>query len=247
MNFQQDPEVTQISYKPIFTLSIVVSLLGGLFSVIFGLAPYLVSWYQDFRIKAEIIETLYRESNDEQNSNPLVLKQKVTTSKPFTWTFKEWAKNILCCCGRDEARVLKQQKFAIAENRMVQEFDILQILKDVRKLDMLTNLQFSQHQTLFVDYADMYIARLEEPKKDTLNINELEHIISSFDTIENKVDRKLANYLAGRRLDETELSEFVFNAGRSEISTTNAAKELSKSILAPGPDGADVQPSFRGS
>jgi hypothetical protein len=116
---------------------------------------------------------------------------------------------------------------------MKREFDILGILKDVRKLNMLTNLPFS-NLTLFVDYADMYIARLEEPKKDTLSINELEHIISSFDPIANKVDRKLANYLAGRRLNEAELSNFVKDAGRSQILVKSVAEELYKSIVIAG-------------
>jgi hypothetical protein len=222
-------------------------LLGGLYGVIFGVAPFIVNKYQEFRIKSELVAALYKESDEDQNSNPLDLKQKIAKTKPFIWTFKDWAKNTFSCCfAQDEARLHRQQKFEVAEKRMEREFDILGILKDVRKLDMLTNLQFSQHQTLFVDYADMYIARLEEPKKDTLNINELEHIISSFDTIENKVDRKLANYLAGRRLNETELSDFVFFAGRSEILVSNAAKELYKSILTPGQEGENEQPSFGG-
>jgi hypothetical protein len=90
-------------------------LLGGLYGVIFGVAPFIVKRYQDFCIKSELIAALYKESDEEQNPNPLDLKQKIAKTQPFIWTFKDLAKSIFCCCcARDEASLLKQKKFEVA-------------------------------------------------------------------------------------------------------------------------------------
>jgi hypothetical protein len=50
MYFEQDTTMTNISYKPIFTLNIVIGLLGGLSGAVFSVIPWLVGWYQDYRV-----------------------------------------------------------------------------------------------------------------------------------------------------------------------------------------------------
>lgn len=114
MHLQQDPQITQIIYTPKYTLSIIVGLLGGISSAIFGILPFIVDWYQQFRVKNEVIQHLYKYSAEEQELNPIDLKQKIATYMPFKFSFKEYLRaslDKLCCCCRNDVRRSRLEKF----------------------------------------------------------------------------------------------------------------------------------------
>jgi hypothetical protein len=201
--------VTAITYKPMYTLQIIVGLLGGLSSAIFGVLPWIVGWYNDYRVKSEVIENLYKDAED--NDNPIDLKQKIVSSKPFRFSFKDYyitKVSVICCCFRDEARSRKLDKYERAKKRMDEEFDILKIIKEVRVLNMLTSALFSYEQAIFVDYADRFLIKSQDDRPTYHSIDDLRQIVEDFNPNDSRTDLKLANYLAGKVLYSSEIKEY---------------------------------------
>ena len=81
----------------------------------------------------------------------------------------------------------------------------MKLIKEVRVLKMLTNALFSQRQTVFCDYSNAYLIRSNEEKPKYPDTDELKGYIEDFDPASNKLDRQLANFLAGRELEDTDL------------------------------------------
>ena len=63
-----------------------------------------------------------------------------------------------------------------------------------------------------MSYADKFHITLEEEKSkvgkpaDVMSVDELAEILVEFDPLSNKKDRKLVNFLAGRKIPEKELN-----------------------------------------
>ena len=95
---------------------------------------------------------------------------------------------------------------------MQQEFDFLEIVKQIRVLSMLTNALFAKRQAVFVGFAEKFFIKvnrqgelIETQSKDAFSVDQLEQAIVEFNPVENKDDGQLANYLAGRKLSSDEL------------------------------------------
>ena len=89
---------------------------------------------------------------------------------------------------------------------MQEEFDLLEIIKRIRVLSMLTNALFVKRQTVLVGFAEKFFIKVDEQgelidkdkSKDVMTAEELQQAILDFNPIENMEDGQLANYLAGR-------------------------------------------------
>ena len=101
---------------------------------------------------------------------------------------------------------------------MQEEFDLLEIIKRIRVLSMLTNALFAKRKTVFVGFAEKFFIKVnkkgelidDDKSKDALTAEQLQQLLLDFNPVENKEDVMLANYVAGRELSFDELFE-LFN------------------------------------
>ena len=190
---------------------------------------------------------LYTESanNSSNIDNPANIKQRLQEFKPFVYDLSEYVLikliNVFSCSMRCkccktksyEARKERYEKYLKAKERMSEEFDFLFIIKRIRILSMLTNALFAQRQSIFVSYADKFHISLEEEIQkegkppDVLTPEELAEILIEFNPIQNIEDRKLVNYLGGRRIPENELFNLFAKAQFYELPDETLLRGLS--------------------
>ena len=88
---------------------------------------------------------------------------------------------------------------------------------------MLTNALFAVRQSIFVGYADKFHISLNEevPKAgkppDVLTVDELAEILEDFDPVNNFDDKKLVNFLGGRRIPDCELIHLAGQSKQSDL------------------------------
>ena len=103
-------------------------------------------------------------------------------------------------------RRARYDKFNMARERLKRELDLLEILKRMRLLSILTQSMFAQRQAAFVNYADKFnlASSTDEADKDkpidTLPSNEIAELLRDFNPIKNVNDYYLVNYLGGQDL-----------------------------------------------
>ena len=142
------------------------------------------------------------------------------------------------CCKRGfiARRRERYDKYQKAKVKLAEEFDLLELIKRVRILSMLTTEIFAQRQSIFVCYADKFhISLVEEPYKpgkppDVLTVDELAEILEDFDPIHNLEDKKLVHFLAGRRIPEEELRYLVQQAKASDMPDNQQLRRLTRSL-----------------
>jgi hypothetical protein len=145
--YQQDPKLTVITYSHVYTLTVVLGIIGGFLSIIFGSLPVIMWFYQMFHYESKLILNLYKDAS-QTNSNPLDLKDKIEKTLPirigFTQYAKHWLLAVFCRCCRSQSKSRVQyDKYRRARKRMEHEFDFLEVVKRVRLLSLLTSALFA--------------------------------------------------------------------------------------------------------
>ena len=108
---------------------------------------------------------------------------------------------------------------------MQEEFDLLEIIKRIRVLSMLTNALFAKRKAVFIGFSEKFFIKVNkqgelienDKSKDALTAEQLQQAILDFNPVENNEDGQLANYLAGRELSSGELSELFEDAKKDRV------------------------------
>lgn len=126
--------------------------MGGIAGAIMTLLHISIGWYSRFTFQRSMIRKLYTEEAyiQVEHKNPSDIKDRLSNFKPFVYNLKElilmhliniftcW--QICKCCKRDfiARRRERYSKFKKAKLKLTQEFDLLELIKRVRILSMLT-------------------------------------------------------------------------------------------------------------
>jgi hypothetical protein len=162
-----------------------------------------MQWYVRFRLEANLIRKLYTETVN-QESNPIDLKAKAVWNKPLKFKLSDYVCGMflsLCCCTQRCLRRRKRfKRYKQAMDKLRPEFDVLEIAQSIRLLNMLTDAVFAKRQAIFLRMADSFCVT-DERKHSLIEPD----YFDSFNPIDDPVDHKLANYLAGKQLSHLEL------------------------------------------
>jgi hypothetical protein len=132
-------------YK-ILSFNVVLGLVGGTAAAIMQLLRTSTSWYPNFTYKRSLIRKLYTESvvDDEKSENATDIKNRLSKFKPFVYDLHEaflmhminlltcWQCSKCCLCKCVQKRRERHDKYIKAKERMVEEFDLLNIIKRIR-------------------------------------------------------------------------------------------------------------------
>jgi hypothetical protein len=142
--------MTTLDFKLYLTFGIILGLVGGIASVIASVLPLSMRWYALFMYRAKLLKRLYTETDGGPGENPLDLTNKAVWSKPFRFDVGAFICMMLtraatcgmCCTDRCSRRRKAFAKYEQARSRMQKECDFLEIVKQVRVLNMLTGAIF---------------------------------------------------------------------------------------------------------
>ena len=178
------------------TFGTALALLGGQISIIMSVLSVLMGWYSKFQYERSLIKYLYTETANGQNdSNPINLKQRVQQLIPFRYNVSEfmcgnllyWVTCCNCCCPA-LVRKKRLQKYEYARKRMQEECDLVEIIKRIRVLSMLTNALFAKRKTVFVGFAEKFFIKVnkkgelidDDKSKDALTAEQLQQLLLDF-------------------------------------------------------------------
>jgi len=157
MRYEQSPKMIEFRYR-ILSFNVILGLVGGISGAIMTILHISIGWYARFTFQRSMIRKLYTEEASiyGEHENPSDIKDRLSKFKPFVYNLKElilmrliniftcW--QICGCCKRDfiAHRRERHSKFKKAKLKLAQEFDLLELIKRVRILSMLTAELFAQ-------------------------------------------------------------------------------------------------------
>ena len=165
--FQYDVMQSRKRYKTTYavvSLDMILGMVGGITSVIWGMLAILISPYQDFALQQSLLGSIYPTSPqlDEDRGGwanlkeaTWALKQTVSERGQFTYTFWEyygtWFFKTCCCCFLKKQKLWwrrrewRYNRYEDILERMNSEIDVLKFISAQRMTDFLSKVYLSRH------------------------------------------------------------------------------------------------------
>ena len=176
------------------SLDIVLGLVGGLSSIVWGFLAIIFGDYETFKLQNSLIGAIYplsppKKSNaeDEDDVQPVTeageakLSLVRTAAEPskYTFNFREYilsnvikllvCKTCCCCLTRTQCyikRIKRLQRHKEATERLTEEMDIQTAFKIMRLANFMAKLNLKKHQRALVPSFSKYRLENLERKKD---------------------------------------------------------------------------------
>jgi len=151
--------------------------VGGLVNILLLVVAVLIGWFQKFLFEAHLVSEIFIESSTDYYSrmqfdtpklnkdedltgldDMQIYRRKVVARQPFRYRLASFCRSI-CCSGSGSKNKVKarRQMYNNAIKQLRKEFDILHLIKRMRKLGLVKLVMLRQYQRRILRYAKKYV------------------------------------------------------------------------------------------